>query len=282
MAFCKYCGSPIPDGGVCGCPQAQAEAAAKAQAAGAAQPVQGGQPVAQPVQGGQPVAQPAQVQYAQPMQAAPGTQVAPQPVMQRNAAPGFFGQAFAQFATLFKSPFSLITDAASEKIPFASGIVLAGLYALVYWIFNMLFMLVDGYGAMSVLWSFLVMILACGLRFGIAALLALFGKEGGLNFKKALNICFVTTLPASVGWFLFGTLGLIASPISGFFGLVTLLVTFAYYAATVAEYVKSKNKALAFIFIIAAALTIAWQVRSGFNVLALQHAISRFGFGSFF
>ena len=244
MAFCKYCGAEVPDGGVCGCAQAQAEAAGNA-------------------------VQPAPAQEAQP--AASAVQTVP------AAVPGvnYFGEAFKQFATLFTKPTALVKDSIEGKIPFESSVILGGLYAVVVWIMTMIVGFVEGAGPLSILWSLIATIVICGFRFGVAALLMLFGKNGGLTFKKSLSACMTTTMPATIFWFLYGTLGLIGAGTRNFLFIMTLMIALVFYAAIINAYVENKELALLFTIIIVVVLMIGYLAMSGYNSFIFDRAASR-------
>ena len=278
MAFCKYCGSQIPDGGVCGCPQAQAAAAAASQPA--PQPVPQAAPQPAPQVAPQPVPQPAsQYQQAPQYQQVPqGYQPYPAPV---PAGPNAFGEAFKQFGTFFTKPFALITDAVSGKIPTASGFILGGLYVLVAWIMLMITCFVMGVGGLSILWSLIAAIVIGGVRFGIAALISGLCKKDGLTFMQSVNACLVASIPCTMCWFLYGTLGLLGGALKEFFFIAAIAFAFMYYAALIENYVKDKNKALLFGFIIVGALAIGACAMYGFNYWMASLAVNR-AFGSLY
>ena len=105
--FCKYCGTQLEDGQVCGCPQAQAEAAAQ-------QPVQPQQPQQQPPQQqyAQPQPeQPPQQQYAQPQQ-----QPYQQPAPAAPRAPSPVGIAFKNLGPFLKAYFQSPVNAARTAV----------------------------------------------------------------------------------------------------------------------------------------------------------------------
>lgn len=105
--FCKYCGSPLEEGQVCGCPGAQAERAA-------AQP--------QPEQ-----AQPAQ-SAEQPYQAATAVQTAaPAPGAASQKAKNLFTEWKDIFLAYLRSPKNGVATAVNSK----NGIIHAGLFAAV-------------------------------------------------------------------------------------------------------------------------------------------------------
>ncbi len=312
MAFCKYCGSQIPDGAICGCPQAQAEAARAAAPAQAPQGYPGGAPAQAPqgypggapaqapqgYPGGAPTQAPQGYPGGAPMQApqgypggvpgrapqgypgaAPqGYQPYPAP---RPAGPNPFGQAFAQFATFFKHPFGIVSDAFDEKIPTPACFVLGGLYAVVIWIFTMISLLVMGVGGLSVLWGLLAAIFAFGFRFAIAAIIGVFGKNDGLNVKKSISICLVSTMPSTICWVLYGTIGLLGSGIRGFFFVAGIVLACAYYFAALFTYLKSKDRALVCSFVVAAIIGISAAAKYGFDLWMAASAITR-SLGSLF
>ena len=268
MAFCKYCGSQIPDGGVCGCPEAQAAAQAAAQVAAQVAPAPQPVPQAAPQAAPQPVVQPAP-QYQQAPQ---GYQPYQAPV---PAGPNPFGEAFKQFGTFFTKPLALITDAVSGKIPAAAGFILGGLYVLVAWIMLMITCFVMGVGGLSVLWSFIAAIVIGGIRFGIAALISALCKKDGLTFMQSVNACLVASIPCTMCWFLYGTLGLLGGAFKEFFFIAAIAFAFLYYVALIENFVKDKNKAFLFGFIIVGALAIGACVMYGFNYWMASAAAKR-------
>lgn len=256
MAFCKYCGAEIPDGGVCSCPQAQAEAAGNSPQA----PVAEVQPVAAPaVQPAAPAVQPA----------APAVQAVPAAAPAAN----YFGEAFKQFVKLFTKPTSLVKDSIEGKISFEASIVLAGLYGVVVWIMNMITGFVVGAGWESILWSLLATVVICGFRFGTAALFMLFGKKKGLTYKKSLLTCFVTTIPATICWLLYGTFGLIGAGTRSFLFIMTLLIVLVFYAAIIDAYVENKDLALLFTIAIICVLMIGYLLMNAYENLIFDRAM---------
>ncbi|MCR5431064.1 MAG: hypothetical protein K6E95_00745 [Lachnospiraceae bacterium] len=268
MAFCKYCGAQIPEGGVCNCPQAQAEAAGNV-----SQPAPAVQPAPVAPQPAPAAPQPAPVGQ----QPVPAVQPVPmyQPYPGNPAGNGFFGKAFAQFGSFFTKPVSLITDSVEGKIPFEATLVLGGLYAVVVWIMLMIVGFVSGAGPMSIIWSLLAAIVVCGFRVGIAALISVFAKGAGITFKKSLAVCLTTSIPATICWFLYGTLGLAAGFLSGFFFAAALLISLVYYVMFISTYVKDANKVFLFAIIIAGVLVIANLAMGGYGSFIAGRAAAR-------
>ena len=268
MAFCKFCGSQIPDGSICGCPQAQAAAGAVApQAAPAPAPAAAPQaPQPAPAPQGYPQAPQGYPQapqgYPQAPQGYPQAPMGYQPYPAAPAGPSPFGVAFSQFATFFKSPFGLVKDSIDGKISMAASMILGGLYALIVWLSLMTVGLVKGMGGLFVLWSFLIMIGIVGVRVGIAAILPVFGKSRGLTFNKSFTACFVTTIPSTMCWFLFGSLGLVGYVLQDFFFVAAALFAVVYYVVIITETALTKDKALVASFIVVAAYAL---------VLGLMH-----------
>ena len=303
MAFCKYCGSQIPDGSICGCAQAQAaRAAAAPQAAPQPQAPQGygqapqapqGYPQAPQGYGQAPQAPQGYGQAPQGYGQAPqGYGQAPQGYpqgysqgySQKPAGPSPFGQAFAQFGTFFKRPFGLISDSLDGKIMSGSAFVLGGLYVVIVWIAIMLVDFVKGVGGMSVLWGLLAAIAVAGFRFGIAALIGALGKSSGLTVMKSLTVCLVATIPVTMCWFLYGTLGLIGGAFQEFLFAAAALFAIAYYVAFLFYVLQNKDKALALTFIVAGIIAVGFLCMYGFNAWmdasAIRSALG--GWGSMF
>jgi len=239
MAFCKYCGSPIPEGGTCTCPDAVAEAQKNAAAAAPA-PEQAPAPA--------PAAAPAPAPAPAPAVA----QTAPAPA----AGPNPFKEAFAQFGEFFKCPLKILDNAIEEKVSLPAAFILGGLYALVIFLAFMFLFLSLYVGGMSVVWGLLAAVGFCGVRIGITALAMAFGKKGSFSFKKVLTVACVTTVPLSMIYCLFCVFGLITMNAATIFITFAVIVAFAYYYELVQKVVEDKGKAFALSFIIAIILAL--------------------------
>jgi len=134
---------------------------------------------------------------------------------------------------------------------------------------------VMGVGPISILWSLIAAIVLGGFRVGIAALISGLCGKAGLTFTKSLNACLVATIPCTMCWFLYGTLGLLGGALKEFFFVAAIIFAFIYYAALIDTYIKDKNKSILFSFIVVGALAIGTCAMYGFNYWMANAAVSR-------
>ena len=302
MAFCMYCGSQIPDGGVCFCPKAQADAAARAAAPQVAppqfQPQQAPQvapPQFQPQQAPQAAApqfQPQQAPQAAPPQFRPqqAPQAAPQygqapygqapygqapQYQQAPAGPSMFSVAFGQFATIFTKPAETISNVVSGKVSFEAGMVLGGLYAIVVIISSMLWYLHLAHGGMAVLWGIITALLACGARAGMAAVIAAIGKNTGA-MKQAIAASFVASIPSTICWFLSAIFGFLHPVCWIFFFIAGIGLAVAMYAVVAKAICADQNKAVMSTFIVSAVMAIGFLVVGFISLIPIIQVLSMF------
>ncbi len=224
--FCKFCGREIPAGGVCDC-----EGSRRALAGQAPQPGPAPQQFNQAPQPG-----PAPQQFNQAPQPGPAPQQFNQgPIPGQyggpQKAPGssVVGDTFKLLGGFFKAPGSAMMDAYTGKANVKAAIGTGIVYAIVLLISLIIPFAVTA-GGKGVGLAFLFAVLVAGVRMGMAALIAAFGKKNGASFSRVLGATSVGAIPV-IGLMFIGGLLLLASQTVGMiFIVISVVVVVGVYA----------------------------------------------------